>query len=150
LIAQVIVERVTSNWLTSGGAPEARPQLCALLDRAQSLTRNADFALRIAAVRRSIAQAAPDAPYEAVGGELMRLLRWHAALTPRPRPVPSNWWQFPLYRSNIVDFVLAACAGALVWQATYLFVPSAGPAIWEPLARFLAIVLLVHALLGAA
>jgi len=148
LIAQVIVERVTSKWLTSRGAPEVRPQLCALLDRAQRLTRNADFRLRIAAAGRTIAQAA-DGKYEAVGGSLMRLLSWHAALTPRPRPVPSNWWQFALRRSNITDLFLAASAAALVWQASYLFLPSAGPAIWEPLARFLAILLLLHGLFGA-
>jgi hypothetical protein len=150
-IAQVIVERVTSNWLTSSDIPEARSQLCALLDKAQKLTRNADFAARIAAARRAITQAAPptDADYMAVGGALMSLLRWHAALTPRPRTIPSNWWQFACYRTNIVDFFLAVCSGALVWQASYLFLPSAGPAIWEPLARFLAIVLLVQALLGA-
>jgi hypothetical protein len=58
-IAQVIVERVTSNWLASGGAPEARSELCALLDKAQRLTRNADFRTRIAVARRTIAQARP-------------------------------------------------------------------------------------------
>jgi hypothetical protein len=150
-IAQVIVERVTSNWLTSGGAPEARPELGALLDKAQRLTRNADFRARIAAARCTITQAGPpsDAQYTAVGGALMGLLRWHATLAPRPRPVPANWWQFVCYRTNIVDLFLAACAGTLVWQASYLLLPSAGPAIWEPLTRFLAIFLLVHGLLGA-
>jgi hypothetical protein len=140
---------VTSNWLTSGGAREARPQLCALLDDAQRLTRNTDFAARIAAARRTIAQPAADVQFKAVGGALMRLLRWHAALEPRPRPVPSDRWQFALRRTRIADLFLAAGVGALVWQASYLFLPSAGPAIWEPLARFLAILLLVHGLFGA-
>src|SRR5258705_1227362 len=131
-IAQVIVERVTSNWLASGGAPEARLKLCALLDHAQRLTRNADFGARIAAARRTIAQPAPDAQDEAVGGALMSLLRWHAALAPRPRQIPSDRWQFALRRTDIADLLLAACVGALVWQASYLFLPTAGPAIWEP------------------
>jgi hypothetical protein len=148
-IAQVIVERVTSNWLTSGGAPEVRLKLCALLDDAQRLTRNPDFGVRIAAARRTIAQPALDAQYEAVGKALMSLLRWHAALTPRPRPIPSDRWQFALHRTNISDLLLAACVGALVWQGSYLFLPAAGPAIWERLARFFAILLLVHSLFGA-
>jgi hypothetical protein len=149
LVAQVIVERVTSNWLTSSGSSEARRKLCPLLDHAHRLTRNPDFGVRIAAVRRAIAQAGPDAQYEAVGAALMTLLRWHAALTPRPRRVPSNWWQFAIRRSNIVDLFLAACATAVTWQASYVFLPSDGPAIWEPLVRFLVILIPVHALFGA-
>lgn len=148
-IAQVIVERVTSNWLTSSGIPGAKPQLCALLDDARRRTRNADFAARIATVRYTVAEADPDAQYKAVGGTLMNLLRWHAALEPRPRPVPSDWWLFALRRSNITDLFLAASTGALIWRASYLLLRSGGPPIWEPLARFLAIVIIVHALLGA-
>jgi hypothetical protein len=154
-IAQVNVEQVTSNWLTSGSAPKARPEFCSLLDKAQQLTRNAEFKARIAAARHTIKQAAHSTEaqyktqYTAVGGALMNLLRWHAALEPRPRSIPSNWWQFAGNRTNIVDLFLVACVGTLAWRASYLFLPSAGPAIWEPFMRFVATLLVIHALLSA-
>src|SRR5262249_13133275 len=125
-------------------------KLFAVLNRAYRITPNADFAARIAAVGRAIAQPAPDAQHETVGEALIDLLKWHAALSPRPRSVPSDLWQQVLLRrANITDLPLTACAGALVWQASYLFLPSAGPAIWEPLARLLAILLVVHGVFGA-